>query len=173
MPSVLSRSGATAWHRPDRPRTDYTGAIYGALLAASVIAGTGAFGPFPRLGLVLLLLVTGIVFWAAHVYARLAGERIHGELLTWDEVRGVARDEWPMVQAAVPPAIAVAISPLLGLGLAGTAWFALGVALAEQVLWASVAAVRAGASRRLVAVSGLVNLVFGLIIVVAKTAIHH
>ncbi|MFI2200479.1 hypothetical protein ACH47Z_06795 [Streptomyces sp. NPDC020192] len=174
MPRDLSRSGGTAQRRPDRPRIDYAGALYGALLAASVVAGAGAFGgPFPRLGLVLLLLVTGVVFWAAHVYSRLAGERIHGQLLTWSEVRRVAADEWPMVQAAVPPAAAVAISPLLGLGLPGTIWFALGVALGEQVVWASVAAVRAGASRRLVAVSGLVNLLFGLIIVAAKSAVHH
>ncbi|MFI9360431.1 hypothetical protein ACIG5E_05145 [Kitasatospora sp. NPDC053057] len=121
----------------------------------------------------LLLLVTAIVFWAAHVYALLAGERVHGQLLSWSEVRHVARHEWPMVQAAVPPAVAVAISPLLGLGLAGTAWFALGVALIEQVAWATVAAVRAGASRRLVAVSVLVNLTLGLILVIAKATIHH
>ncbi|MEV5505487.1 hypothetical protein [Streptomyces orinoci] len=159
--------------RPDRPRTDYAGAIYGALLAASVIAGTAGFGPFSRLGLVLLLLVTGLVFWAAHVYARLAGERAHGQLLTRGEIRHTAGQEWPVVQAAVPPALAVAISPLLGLGLAGTAWFALGVALVEQVAWASVAAARAGASPRLVALSGLVNLVLGLVIVAAKTAVQH
>ncbi|WP_181796023.1 hypothetical protein [Streptomyces sp. WELS2] len=173
MPSVPTPGGGAAEHRPDQPRTDYAGAIYGALLAASVIAGTAAFGPFSRLGLVLFLLVTGIVFWAAHVYARLAGDRTPGQLLSWGEVRQVARHEWPVVQAAVPPSIAVAISPLLGLGLAGTAWFALGVALFEQVMWSTVAAVRAGASRRLVVVSGLVNLALGLIIVVAKTTIHH
>ncbi|KMS90030.1 membrane protein [Streptomyces regensis] len=173
MPSVPLPNGGTAEHRPDRPRTDYSGAIYGALLAASVIAGTATFGPFPRLGLVLLLLVTGIVFWAAHVYARLAGERAHGQPLSWSEVRHVARHEWPMVQAAVPPAVAVAISPLLRLGLAGTAWFALGVALIEQVAWSTIAAARAGASRRLVVASGLVNLVLGLVIVVAKSTLHH
>ncbi|MER6384124.1 hypothetical protein [Streptomyces sp. NPDC001250] len=170
MASGTSGGGRTASH--GEPRTEYSGAIYGALLAASVVAGAGAVGPFPRATLVVLLLVTGIVFWAAHVYARLAGERVHAQRWTWDEIWVTARREWPMVQAAFPPAIAVLISPLLGLGLPGTAWFALGVALAEQVAWATVAAVRAGASRRQVMVSGLVNLVFGLIIVVAKTAIH-
>lgn len=67
--------------RPDptdrRPasRTDYAGALYGSLLAASVIAAASAVGDHPRLQLVVLLLVTGVVFWAAHVYAHLAGER--------------------------------------------------------------------------------------------------
>ncbi|WP_369390304.1 hypothetical protein AB5J72_23640 [Streptomyces sp. CG1] len=171
MASRTSGGGRTALHR--EPQTDYSGAIYGALLAASVVAGAGAVGPFPRATLVVLLLVTGIVFWAAHVYARLAGERIHAQRWTWHEIWVRARHEWPMVQAAVPPAIAVVISPLLGLGLPGTAWFALGVALAEQVAWATVAAVQSGASRRQIVMSGLVNLVFGLIIVVAKTAVQH
>ncbi|MEU6508784.1 hypothetical protein [Streptomyces sp. NPDC046942] len=171
MASGTPGSRHTASH--GEPRTDCSGAIYGALLAASVVAGAGAVGVFPRAALVVLLLVTGIVFWATHVYARLAGERIHGQRLTWDEIGRTARREWPMVQAAVPPAIAVMISPLLGLGLAGTAWFALGVALAEQVAWATVAAARAGASRRQAVISGLSNLLFGLIIVVAKTVVHH
>lgn len=168
----MSRSDGAARHPSDRRRTHYAGAIYGSLLAASVIAGAGAYAPAPRLGLVVLILATGIVFWVVHVYVHLAGERVPGQPLTWAEVRGVARHEWPMVQAAVPPVVAVAISSLLDLGLAETAWFALGVALAEQVAWATVAAARAGASRRGTALSGLVNLVLGLIIVAAKTAVH-
>ncbi|WP_189300686.1 hypothetical protein [Streptomyces albospinus] len=158
--------------RPEQPGGNYTGAVYGSLLAASVVAGTATFGPFPRVGLVLLLLVTGLVFWAAHVYARLVGDLASYRHLTWAMVRRVARDEWPIVQAAASPAVAVAVSPLLGLGLAGTAWFALSVAVAEQIGWASTAAIRAGASLRLVVISGAVNLVLGLIIVVAKAQLH-
>ncbi|EST36625.1 hypothetical protein M878_01685 [Streptomyces roseochromogenus subsp. oscitans DS 12.976] len=170
----MFRSDGTARHPPDQPQTDYAGAIYGSLLAASVIAGAaGVYASFPRLGLVVLLLATGIVFWAAHVYVHLAGERVRGQPMTWAQVRRVAGHEWPMVQAAVPPAVAVAISPLLDLGLPETAWFALGVALAEQVAWATVAAARAGASRRVMALSGLLNLLLGLVIVAAKTAVHH
>ncbi|AIA01104.1 hypothetical protein [Streptomyces noursei] len=154
------------------PQTDYGGAVYGSLQAASVVAGTAAFGPFPRLGLVLLLLITGLVFWMAHVYARLVGDLASYRDLTWQRIRHVAGDEWPIAQAAVGPAVAVVISPLLGLGVAATAWFALSVAVAEQVGWACYAAIRAGASRRLVVLSTLANLVLGLIIVVLKAKLH-
>ncbi|MFB7496675.1 hypothetical protein ACFC09_18645 [Streptomyces sp. NPDC056161] len=156
-----------------RARTDYTGAIYGSLLAASVIAGASALGPFPRLELVVILLCTGVVFWAAHVYADVVGNRLSHQVLTWQEVRQVGAREWPIVQAAVPPAAALVISPLLGLGLTGTAWLALGVAVAEQVAWAGAAALRTGASRLAVASAGAVNLVLGLIIVAAKVAVQH
>ncbi|MFE2432173.1 hypothetical protein ACFXJ5_36310 [Streptomyces sp. NPDC059373] len=166
------------WPRRDplgRPpsRTDYAGALYGSLLAASVIVAASAVGDFPRLQLVVLLLVTGLVFWAAHVYAHLAGERLAGQGLGWAEARRVGRREWPIAEAAVLPAATVALSPLLGLALSGTAWLALAVAVAQQVAWACIGALHAGASRAQAAVEGMVNLVLGLVIVAAKAALGH
>ncbi|MGW2937655.1 hypothetical protein ACWDA7_38925, partial [Streptomyces sp. NPDC001156] len=79
----------------------------------------------------------------------------------------------PIAQAAILPAVAVAISPLLSLSLRGGAWLALGVAVGQQVLWASAAVLRAGASRPTVVSAGAVNLVLGLIIVAAKAALQH
>ncbi|GHE26463.1 hypothetical protein ACFRKE_28020 [Kitasatospora indigofera] len=161
---------------PDGPapaRTDYSGAVYGSLLAASVIAATSSVGDFPRLETVVLLLVTGLVFWAAHVYARLTGERSAGRKITWAETRRVGGHEWSIVEAAVLPSIAVAVSPLLGLGLVATGWFALGVAVAQQVTWAYLGALHASASRREAGIEAGVNLVLGLIIVAAKAGIGH
>ncbi|ASQ93410.1 hypothetical protein [Streptomyces sp. 11-1-2] len=154
-------------------RTDYAGAVYGSLLAASVVATAGAAGDFPRLQLIVLLLVTGVVFWAAHVYAHVAGERIVGRPISRREVRRVARREWPIVEAAVLPAVAAALSPVLGLGLSGTAWLVLAVAVAQQVAWATFGAINAGASRRMAVGEGVVNLLLGLVIVAAKAALGH
>jgi hypothetical protein len=49
--------------------------------------------------LIVLLLVTGVVSWAAHVYARLACERIVGRPIDRREARRVARHEWSVVEA--------------------------------------------------------------------------
>jgi hypothetical protein len=155
----------------DTERTDYAGAVYGSLLAASVIAASGVSGPHPRLALILLLVVTGIVFWLAHVYAHLVGEREVGRTVTWPDVRLVARHEWPIVEAALLPALAVLVSPWLDTG--ETAWLAICVAVAQQVLWATLGARRAGASARLTAAEAGVNLALGLLIVVAKVAVGH
>ncbi|MEV1051380.1 hypothetical protein [Streptomyces sp. NPDC049887] len=154
-------------------RGDYTGAVYGSLLAASVVVGAGTLGSFPRLELVLLLLCTGVVFWAAHVFARLFGQRIAYVSPNGHEIRRVCRAERPILEAAVPPAVAVAVSPLLGLDLEGTVWLALAVAVAGQVGWAATAAFRAGASARIVIAAGVVNLVLGLLIVAFKVALKH
>ncbi|MFE6131128.1 hypothetical protein ACFQ6Q_23160 [Streptomyces sp. NPDC056437] len=157
---------------------NYAGAVYGSLLAASVIATAGTLGSFPRLQLVVMLLTTGLVFWITHVYARLVGDRLVGDRLahqawSWETIRHMARAEWPIAQAALLPAAAVAVSPSLGLGPGDTAWLALGVALAEQVAWATTAVVKAGASRRLVAVTGAINVLLGLVLVAAKAVVQH
>ncbi|MFD8952766.1 hypothetical protein ACFV0B_28390 [Streptomyces xanthophaeus] len=156
-----------------RESVDYTGAVYGSLLAASVVVGAGSLGAFPRLELVVLLFATGVVFWAAHVFARLFGERIALVPLTRGEIRRVCGAEWPIVKAAVPPAVAVAVSPLLGLDTAGSVWLALCVAVTGQVGWAAYAAHRAGATHRTVAAAAAVNLVLGLVIIALKVTLKH
>ncbi|MGW1543011.1 hypothetical protein ACWCPM_22690 [Streptomyces sp. NPDC002309] len=156
-----------------RAHTDYTGGVYGSMLAASVVAGTGTLGSFPLVHLVLLLLLTGAVFWMAHVYAQVFGARLAQQPLSRRVLGHVCRDEWPILKAAVPPAAAVAISPLLGLDVPGAAWLALGVAVAGQVGWSIAAARRAGASARMLAVAAVVNFVIGMLIVGFKLAVTH
>ncbi|MEU9118851.1 hypothetical protein AB0C96_03150 [Streptomyces sp. NPDC048506] len=165
--------------RPEVPppaeaaRVDYSGAVYGSLLAASVVVGAGALGPAPWLGLALLLLCTGAVFWAAHVFARLFGAHIVQHPWHRAEIRRVCRDERPIVAAAVPPAVAAAIAGGIGLDYGGVAWLALAVALVGQVGWAMAATTRAGAPASLTLTAGAANMLLGLLIVVVKAALQH
>jgi hypothetical protein len=177
-PIASDRPAERAAARPSeraRGRTDYAGAVYGSMLAASVIAGTGPRQhPLPALGLMLLLVTTGLVFWLAHVYARLAGDRERGVALTRAEVRSVGAAEWPLVEAAFPPAAVAGLGWLLGLDNSVTAWAALAVAVAGQVGWAMVAAARASGRRpAAVVTAGLVNLGLGLTIVALKALLTH
>lgn len=159
---------------PERQPSDYAGAIYGSLLAASVVAGTGPGQKPPQPGqLVVLLLATGLVFWLAHVYAHLVGEKASRALLSPTEFRACARREWPIVQAAVPPAAAAGIGALLGLSNSGAAWLALAVAVGSQLGWALYVAVKAGATRSRLVAAGVINLVLGLVIVALKAALTH
>jgi hypothetical protein len=85
----------------------------------------------------------------------------------------VLRHEWPLLEAALPPAIAALLVGLLGASDTAAGWAALAVAIAGQVRWATVTTFRAGASRPLVLLTALVNLVLGLLVVVLKAALHH
>ncbi|MCX4911025.1 hypothetical protein [Streptomyces sp. NBC_00878] len=171
--SETEHSTARARSAERRVRADYTGGVYGSMLAASVIVGAGSLGDFPRLEMVLLLLLTGVVFWIAHVHAELFGARLAEQSLDRGVVLRVCRDEWPIVDAAVPPAVALAVSPLLGLDLSGSLWLALAVAVAGQVGWSAVAARRAGAAWSLVVAAASVNLLLGLLIIACKIFLTH
>ncbi|MFI9615247.1 hypothetical protein ACIHCM_26830 [Streptomyces sp. NPDC052023] len=173
MPGTRRTSARAARSAERRAHADYTGGVYGSMLATSVVVGAGTFGAFPRVELAVLLLLTGVVFWIAHVHAQLFGARLAQQPLDRRVVRHVCRDEWPILKAAVPPAAAVALSPLLGLDVQGAVWLALGVALAGQVGWTVAAAHRAGASPRMVAGAAVVNLVIGMLIVAFKLAVTH
>ncbi|GCE00728.1 hypothetical protein [Embleya hyalina] len=167
------RSGDHEGKAGGRAHVDYSGGVYGSMLAASVIVGAGGLGSFPRLELALLLLATGVVFWIAHVHAQLFGKRMSQRHLSRDIVMSVCGEEWPIVKAAIPPAIAVLVSPLLDLGDQGTVWLALVVAIGGQVGWSLAAAFRLGASTRLVVVAAAVNLVLGLAIILLKVFLTH
>lgn len=172
----MSRTDPAAAHSRSeerRARTDYTGGVYGSMLAASVIVGAGTLGAFPRVELVMLLVLTGVVFWLAHVHAQVFGARLTHRTPGRRVVLHVCRDEWPIVQAALPPAVAVAVSPLFGLDVQGALWLALSVAVAGQVGWSAAAARRAGAAWGLVAVTVVVNLVLGLLIISFKLFLKH
>ncbi|MFF4416387.1 hypothetical protein ACFYY8_28025 [Streptosporangium sp. NPDC001559] len=153
-------------------RVEFAGAVYGSLLAASVIAGaTAQGGPPPAAELVTLLISTGVVFWIAHVYAEFVSGGYPGRPLTWAGLRSVAREEWPLAQASIPPAVAAAFASGLGASDVVAAWVALGVAVAGQVTWAVTATVKAHSARGVVVFSGVVNLVLGLVIVALKAVI--
>ncbi|MGW4564424.1 hypothetical protein ACWEN3_19080 [Streptomyces sp. NPDC004561] len=166
---------ATAGRRApeERAHADYTGGVYGSMLAVSVVVGAAAAGSIARPELVLLLLLTGVAFWLAHVHAQLFGARLAQQPLNRRAVLHVCRDEWPIVNAAVPPAVAVAVSPLLGLDAAGAYWLALAVAVAGQMGWSWAAARRAGASWYLAAGTASVNLLLGLLILSFKLSLTH
>lgn len=172
-PASAHRARRAEHRAVHRARADYTGGVYGSMLAASVLIGAGSLGSFPRTELVLLLLLTGVVFWIAHVHAQLFGARLAQRALDRRVVLLVCRDEWPIAKAAVPPAAAVAVSPVLGLDVPGALWLALSVAVAGQVGWSVAAARRAGASRLLLAVTASVNLVLGLLIISVKIFLTH
>jgi hypothetical protein len=162
--------------RPETTEADFAGAIYGSMLAASVVvgAGLGAEGHAPPpVRLALLLVATGVIFWVAHAYARLIGDRIHRAVIDRAEVVRVARLEWPLLQATFPPAAAAVVFGLFGASNTTAGWAALVVAIGGQIGWATVAARQAGASRGLLFLTAVVNLVLGSVIVVLKAMLQH
>ena len=90
-----------------------TEAIYGLILAMSVIAVSAEYDS-SNAGLVgVTVLVTGVVFWLAHVYARvLAGSLTTHRTPNRSEVRDAIRHDWPLVEVTVPLVLILALGAL-------------------------------------------------------------
>jgi hypothetical protein len=139
-------------------------AIVGALRQADVSAGE----------LTVDVLATMVVFWLAHTWAAIAGERIHtGHMLARERVLALSREEWPMVEAGFGPVVALALgwTGVLGEEAAATAaivigvvqLFAWGFALGRRVYPRLLGAVLAAAA----------NGVLGLLLVALEIAVSH
>ena len=170
-PAPARTSDDQSWFET-RPRQgrNYSAAVYGSVLAATVVISAGDLRA--PLTLVFLLLSSGVVFWLAHVYAAtVAG--VHGG---WQvgSIRTAMKHEWPVAFAAVPPALAALVSALVtNVSVTDGVWAALVICIVEQQLW-GLAAVR---NANIVGVARtrtmLLNLFVGGVIVALKLAIGH
>ena len=106
------------------------GFVYGTIVVLSVIV-TG-LKAFPHgLGHVALLVgVTTVVFWLAHVYAHgIAFSIGHGEHLSLGELDRIGRREASIVGAGVPPEVALVLGATGLLSTQAAIWLAFGLGL--------------------------------------------
>jgi hypothetical protein len=86
------------------------GAIYRAIVATAVVAGIDETSSISPLRAFWILLASGAFFWAAHVYAYLLADRIHGHhRMKREDVSRVMSREWPLFQSSFPLAVALAL----------------------------------------------------------------
>jgi hypothetical protein len=150
------------------------GFIYGTILTLSVVvAGARAF-PHDPAHVAELVAVTSLVFWLAHVYAHWLGESVsRGGHLSFADLRHVLSREWSLVEAAVPPVVALLLGAAGVLSEQAAVWLAfalgLGVLFVEGIVFARVE--RLGLLSAVLVV--LANLGFGLLLVALKLVLGH
>ncbi len=148
------------------------GGIYGTILVTSLVAAAdGSVAIWRSLGLVE---VTVIVFWLAHVYAHALAWRLDtDEDFTRSELRSIAAGQWPLLQAAIVPSLAL-LAGGLGLIATRTAYgIAIGYGVVALVWWGLIFARKERLSALATGVVVLVNASFGLSIVLLKEFVGH
>ncbi len=158
---------------PVRDEHNYAGAIYGTILATSVVAGLSEGGQVADGPAALVVLSTSIVFWIAHVYAGLLGQHLerHGGL-TWSRLHRVARHERPILASGLPPAAVLALGTI-GIFERDTAYaVAIGIGVLSLVLWGVAYAREQGYGLVGMLVAGLLNGLLGFLIVGLKVVVH-
>jgi len=150
--------------------TNYTSAVYGSVLAATVVVSAGDLRS--PLTLAILLVASGLTFWFAHVYAAtVAG--VHGGWQLGSIWTGM-RHEWPVAFAAIPPAIAALSAALIPeVSVTDGVWAALIVAIVEQQLWGYAAVRNAKLSGPALTRTMLLNVFMGFIILGLKLSVGH
>jgi hypothetical protein len=158
---------------PARGPLSATGAIYGTILVTALVAGLSEDPDYSDEDILISVVATAIVFWLAHVYAHVLGDRLEGGTHRLRElVRTAAGAESPLVYAAVLPCAA------LVLGLAGAWSRNTSVTIAVWLGVASLAAYGFRFGRRLghgiptSTLSAVANAFAGVVIVILKIVIH-
>jgi hypothetical protein len=102
------------------------GFVYGTIVVlAVVVAGSKAY-PHSAGNIAVLVVGTSIVFWLAHVYAHgIAHSVAEDRHLSLAALGAIARREGSLVEAAVPPAAALALGALGVISTQAAVWAAL------------------------------------------------
>ena len=147
-------------------------AVYGSFLAASVVGVAYESGATAR-GMTASLLGSMLVFWAAHVWSDVLGERIGREdgFRARDALR-IARREWPLVEAAALPSILLALAWAGAWSSSTGARLALAAAVVQVVGWGGAAGRRRGASWLTAAVFAAGNGALAVFLLVAERLVR-
>ena len=155
-------------------RQTIAGTVYGTIIVLSVLAAGARSFRHQLWRLDVIAAISAIVLWLAHVYSHGLGESLHrGRRLTADELLAIARREYSIVLAAIPPVVVVGLGavtlvhPATALALA----FGIGVVTlgAQGLRYAQLERMSPGGT--LVTVT--LNLLLGLAIVAAEVLITH
>ena len=158
---------------PVHDERNLAGAIYGTILATSVVAGLSEGGQVDEGYAGLVVLATSFVFWLAHAYAAVLGQHLQrGHGLTWSRVRAIAGHEWPILTSAIPSAALLGLGELGVLGRDTAYALAIGAAILSLVLWGVAYAREQGYSLAGVLLTGAFNGALGLVVVGLKVAVH-
>ena len=150
------------------------GFIYGTILSLAVLVGAAKAYPDDPWKIVVLLSVTAVVFWLAHVYAHsLAHVLSENRHLSLAELRRIARHESSVVEAAIPPVAAMLLAAFGLISTRAAGWIAyalgLGVLTVSGLVFARVE--RLGWAATLVVVA--LNVALGVALVGLKLFVSH
>jgi hypothetical protein len=152
---------------------DYAAAIYGSIIVTALV-GALREAHEPLGAMTVSVIATMAVFWLAHTWAQVQGERLHlGHRLSFAHVRKIAAHEWPMVESGFAPVVA------LLLGLAGVlddgdaVTLALVIGVVQLVAWGFALGRRVYGTWYGAALAGLADGALGLVLVALEIAVSH
>jgi hypothetical protein len=165
---------AEATTRPvEEERTRIAAAVYGTVLVLAVLSYLSEDEDLGRGDVLAAMVGTALAYFSAHVYvdylaARMTGAREPTLALT----RKVLREEWPLLQATLAPAVPLLLGGLGVFSRSTAVDIALVVAFADLIGWGYEAGRRSYGNRVGAIGSALVAVTIGLVVVALKSLLH-
>jgi hypothetical protein len=163
----------TSDHHEPRVATDYAGAIYGSIIATAMIGALREAGLSSK-ELTLDVAATMLIFWIAHTWAAIAGERIHlGHGLLFHRVKALGREEWPIVEASFLPVVALILGWVGALETDTSARLAIAIGIGQLFLWGFVLGRRVYGNWVGATLAAFGDGAVGVVIVLLEVWAHH
>lgn len=156
-----------------RPTRNPAGAVHGTVLAGALIAVQGAQDRPDISHLVTLVLITQVIYWLAHVYAELVGERITAGTRTQEgQLSGLLHQEWPLVAVSFGPLAVIVICSGLGVSANSAVLAGLSATVAMMAGWALFAGYRSGLQKAEMLLYVAASVLLGLALIATKALLH-
>jgi hypothetical protein len=164
LPERLAR-----WVVPD---VNPAGVVYGIILIGALLAAeSGEHDSF--LDMFISAVIAAALYWVAHAYAELLGERVTaGERLTAAGLGRALVHDWTIVRGAAVPLAVLAISWAAGASQQTGATAAMWSAIATLVAFELIAGLRAHSSGRELALNAGVGASMGIAILALKIVLR-
>lgn len=156
-----------------KPTRNPASAVHGTVLAGALIAVQGAHDDIDISRLVWLVLLTQVVYWLAHIYAEMVGERIRTRVPTRPgQLRHLMDEEWPMVAVSFAPLAVIVLCTAFGVSAETSVNAGLWATVALLAGWALLAGRRSGLRTAEMLLYVAVSLLLGLALIAIKTLLH-
>ena len=153
------------------PRGNLAGSLYGIVLVTSVLV---TFAGTDQVGYIIAgAVVTAIVFALAHAWAHaLASSEATRAPIDRHALRHSLRQEWPIVEAALPATIVLTLAALGVYPAATGLWIAVLLNVALMFVWGAGVRRLAGGTSLQALGAGIASASLGFVLVVLKILVH-
>jgi hypothetical protein len=151
----------------------FAAGIYGSIVVAALVTALRDTH-VSSIASAMSLLATVAVFWLAHVWSQITGQRIYeGTRFSPRLAAHIARAEWPLIEAGFGPAIVLLLGWAGVLSDRAALNGALAICAVQLAAWGYLVGRRAYKRWYYAALSAFVNFVLGLSLVALETSVLH
>ncbi|WP_344801210.1 hypothetical protein [Microlunatus ginsengisoli] len=146
------------------------GMITGTVVSAAAIAASA--GHFEETRLLVTVFGTAFIYWLAHVHARTLGDAVKHHKHPMAALSESVAETWPILAAAVVPAVILVLVQLMGGTVLTAAWCAVIACMVLLTVYSFVAARRGGLGTAQSIGSAAIGAFLGLLIIALKAGLH-